>query len=73
MSVLCLADTRVGAGDADYPNHLAVCSLGSRHGRPLQRASGGFTHLFITIDKFTKWIEAKPITTITVAKAKEFF
>src|SRR6266540_1938507 len=31
------------------------------------------THLFIAIDKFTKWIEAKPVTTITAAKAKEFF
>ena len=40
---------------------------------PLQRAPGGFTHLFVTIDKFTKWIEAKPITMITAAKAKEFF
>src|SRR6266540_1547433 len=40
---------------------------------PLQRAPGGFTHLFIAIDKFTKWIEAKPIATITATKAKEFF
>src|SRR5207253_4838025 len=40
---------------------------------PLQRAPGGYTHLFVTIDKFTKWIEAKPVATITVAKTKEFF
>src|SRR5437773_3437698 len=40
---------------------------------PLQRALGGYTHLFITINKFTKWIKAKPVTTITAAKAKEFF
>src|SRR5207253_5424019 len=40
---------------------------------PLQRAPGGYTHLFIAIDKFTKWIEAKPVATITAAKAKEFF
>ena len=40
---------------------------------PLQRAPGGYTHLFIAINKFTKWIEAKPISTITAAKAKEFF
>src|SRR6266508_1162794 len=26
---------------------------------PLQRAPGGYTHLFVAIDKFTKWIEAK--------------
>src|SRR5438105_402050 len=40
---------------------------------PLQRSPGGYTHLFIAIDKFTKWIEAKPVATITAAKAKEFF
>ena len=40
---------------------------------PLQRVSGGYTHLFVAIDKFTKWIEAKPIATITAAKVKEFF
>ena len=40
---------------------------------PLQRAPGGFTHLFVAINKFTKWIEAKPIATIIAAKAKEFF
>ena len=39
----------------------------------MQRAPGGFTHLFVTIDKFTKWIEAKPVTTIIAAKAREFF
>jgi transposase InsO family protein len=29
--------------------------------RPLKRARGGFTHLLIVVDKFTEWIEAKPI------------
>src|SRR6266540_675873 len=40
---------------------------------PLQRAPGGYTHLFVAIDKFTKWIEAKTVATIIAAKAKEFF
>ena len=40
---------------------------------PLQKARGGYTHLFVAVNKFTKWIEAKPIATITVAKVKEFF
>jgi hypothetical protein len=29
-----------------------------------QKAPGGFTHLLVTIDKFSKWIEAWPITQI---------
>ena len=40
---------------------------------PLQAAPGGFTHLFVAIDKFTKWIEAKPVAKITAGRAKEFF
>ena len=28
---------------------------------PLQKAPGGFTHLLVAIDKFSKWIEARPI------------
>jgi hypothetical protein len=29
--------------------------------RLLKRAPDGFTHLLVTVDKFTKWIEVKPI------------
>ena len=28
---------------------------------PLQKPPGGFTHLLVAIDKFSKWIEARPI------------
>ena len=33
----------------------------------------GFTHLLVTIDKFTKWIEARPISTIKSEQAVLFF
>ena len=39
---------------------------------PLKTAVGGYSHLFVAIDKFTKWIEVKPVTATTVAKAAEF-
>ena len=32
---------------------------------PLKKGLDGFTHLLVIVDKFTKWIEAKPITNIT--------
>jgi hypothetical protein len=32
---------------------------------PLTTAPGGFTHVLVVIDKFTKWIEYKPITKIS--------
>jgi hypothetical protein len=31
---------------------------------PLQKAPGGFTHLLVAIDKFSKWIEVRPLTSI---------
>ncbi|XP_015698971.2 uncharacterized protein K02A2.6-like [Oryza brachyantha] len=39
---------------------------------PSKRAPGGFTHLFVTIDKFTKWIEAKLVAIIDSVHAKFF-
>jgi hypothetical protein len=39
---------------------------------PLKTVIAGFTHIYITIDKFTKWIEVKPVTATTTAKAVEF-
>jgi hypothetical protein len=39
---------------------------------PFKKAKGGFTHIFITVDKFIKWIELKPAASITPAKAVEF-
>ena len=39
---------------------------------PFRLAKGGFTHIFVAVDKFTKWIEAKPVASITAAKAVEF-
>ena len=40
---------------------------------PLKKAPGGFTHLLVAVDKFTKWIEAKPISNIRSEEAIKFF
>ena len=39
---------------------------------PLKTAVGGYNHIFVAIDKFTKWIEVKPVIATTAAKAAEF-
>jgi transposase InsO family protein len=39
---------------------------------PFKKAKGGFTHIFIVVDKFTKWIEVKPTISITLVNAVEF-
>ena len=40
---------------------------------PLKKGPGGFTHLLVAVDKFTKWIEAKPITNIRSKEAVKFY
>jgi hypothetical protein len=40
---------------------------------PLQKAPGGFTHLLVAIDKFSKWIEVRPLTSIGSKQAVTFF
>jgi hypothetical protein len=39
---------------------------------PLRKASGGYTHVLVMIDKFTKWIKAWPIMRITSEQAIKF-
>jgi transposase InsO family protein len=39
---------------------------------PFKKAKGGFTHIFVAVDKFTKWIEVKPATSIIAVKAVKF-
>jgi hypothetical protein len=39
---------------------------------PFKKAQGGYTHIIVAIDKFKKWIEYKPIASLTSAKAVEF-
>ena len=39
---------------------------------PFKKAQGGYTHVLVATNKFTKWIEYKPIASLTSAKAVEF-
>jgi hypothetical protein len=40
---------------------------------PFRQAPGGFTHLLVAVDKFSKWIEARPIVNIHSEEAVVFF
>jgi transposase InsO family protein len=40
---------------------------------PLRKAPGGYTHLLVAIDKFSKWVEVRPITNLRVEQAVTFF
>ena len=73
MPVLRSADPFAGTRAPNHPNHLAIRGLGLDMVGPLKKGLGGFTHLLVAVDKFTKWIEAKPITNIHLEEAVKFF
>ncbi|XP_022684229.1 uncharacterized protein LOC111257943 [Setaria italica] len=39
---------------------------------PFKTAPGDYTHIFMAVNKFTKWIELKVVTSIESAKAAQF-
>ena len=39
---------------------------------PLTVAPGGFNHVLVAVDKFTKWVEYKPIVKISSDRAVDF-
>jgi transposase InsO family protein len=41
--------------------------------RPLRKAPGGYTHLLVVIDKFSKWVKVRPITNLRAEQAVTFF
>jgi hypothetical protein len=56
---------------------LRLCKQYPSPGRllvgPLQKAPGGYTHLLVAIDKFSKWIEVRPLNSIRSEQAVAFF
>jgi ribonuclease HI/transposase InsO family protein len=40
---------------------------------PLRKALGGYTHLLVAINKFSKWVEVRPITNLRAERAMTFF
>jgi transposase InsO family protein len=40
---------------------------------PLRKAPGGYTHLLVAIDKFSKWVEVRPITNLMAEQVVTFF
>jgi transposase InsO family protein len=40
---------------------------------PLRKVPGGYTHLLFAIDKFSKWVEVRPITNLRAEQVVTFF
>jgi hypothetical protein len=53
------------------PGHL-LCGVWTSS-VPCKKAPGGFVHLLVAIDKFSKWIEVRPLNSIRSEQAVAFF
>ena len=73
VSILCLADPPTGRSTPNDPITCPFMVWGLAVVGPLKRVPRGYTHLLVTIDKFTKWIEARPIPLIKSEQAMLFF
>ena len=51
---------------------MVVRLLEFGHDRTINRRPGGFNHVLVAVDKFTKWIEYKPIVKISSDRAMDF-
>jgi hypothetical protein len=68
------------ARQAHVPTHDLICipptwpfaCWGLDQVGPLKKTKGGFEYIFVAINKFTKWIEYKPLVKYSAAKAVEF-
>jgi hypothetical protein len=39
---------------------------------PFRTAPGGYKHILVAVDKFTKWIEVRPVAKVTLEEAVKF-
>jgi hypothetical protein len=72
MPKLCWTDSSPGPGAPNDPHYLAICHMGIGPFGTLQEGAQGLTHLLIAVDKFTKWVEAKPQAKIGSKQATYF-
>jgi hypothetical protein len=53
--------------------NLAIAKMGPRFLGPLPPAQGNSKYVVVAVEYFSKWIEAKPLATITLATVQKFF
>ena len=72
MSIVCQASSCPSPQPDHDPSILAVHMLESGYDRTSNYSARGFNHVLVAVDKFTKWIEYKPIVKISTDRAVDF-
>jgi hypothetical protein len=72
VPIICEADPRSDPGAPDHPHCMVFAVWGLDLLGPFKKGPGGLTHLLIVVDKFTKWIEVRPLAKIGSKQAVNF-
>jgi hypothetical protein len=69
-AIFCPSEACVISSATDHTYYLVFFHMGARFGGPFKKAKGGFTHVFVVVDKFTKWVKAKRAVSYPVFRPK---
>jgi hypothetical protein len=72
VPILCKADPRAHPRAPNHLHHMAFHHVGHEPLEILQKTLGGLTHLLVMVNKFTKWIKARPLAKIGSKKVVSF-
>jgi hypothetical protein len=72
MTISCQVDLHTDADAANDPTLITIHCVGLGILGPFPRAIGGYQYLYITINKFTKWLEVTPMVKINKQSSFKF-
>jgi hypothetical protein len=72
MPILFQAAAPAGSSPTHHPSIMVLRHVGSRLCGTISYCPGGYKHILVAIDKFTKWIEVRPVAKVTLEEAAKF-
>jgi hypothetical protein len=72
MPILCQTAAPASPGPAHHTSIMALRYVGSRRYRTISYRPGVYKHILVAVDKFTKWIEVRPVAKVTSEEVVKF-
>jgi hypothetical protein len=72
MPILCQTAAPASSGPAHYSSVMALRYVGLDAVGPFRTAPGGYKYILVAVDKFTKWIEVRPVAKVTSEETLKF-